>query len=106
MLSSFAWSDPQITLTSDASGGWGCGAYYGPEWFQRRWSGPTKEFNITVKELIPIVIAAALWGSQCVGSTVKACCDNAAVVAMINWGSSKDQEVMHLMRYLAFIAAR
>ena len=106
MLSSIAWSDPQITLTSDASGGWGCGAYCGLEWFQLRWSGPTKEFNITVKELIPIVIAAALWGSQWAGSTVKARCDNAAVVAIINRGSSKDQEVMHLMRCLAFIAAR
>ena len=48
----------------------------------------------------------ANWGSQWVGSMVKALCDNAAVVAIINRGSSKDQEVMHLMRCLAFIAAR
>ena len=33
-------------------------------------------------------------------------CDNAAVVAIINQRSSKDQECMHLMRCLPFIAAQ
>ena len=33
-------------------------------------------------------------------------CDNAAVVAIINSGSSKDAEVMHLVRCLAFVAAK
>lgn len=40
------------------------------------------------------------------GKTVLARCDNAAVVAIINSGSSKDVDVMHLMRYLAFVAAK
>ncbi len=32
-------------------------------------------------------------------------CDNAAVVAIINKGQSKDKEAMHLARCLAFIQA-
>ena len=30
---------PQITLTSDASGSWGCGAFAGSDWFQLKWAG-------------------------------------------------------------------
>ena len=33
-------------------------------------------------------------------------CDNAAVVAIISSGTSRDSEVMHLMRCLAFISAK
>ena len=106
MLSSVVRSDPQITLTSDASGGWGCGAYCGSDWFQLRWAGPTIELHITIKELIPIVVAAAVWGHRWVGMTVQVRCDNAGVVGIVNRGSSKDQEAMHLMRCLAFIAAK
>ena len=77
MLSSIVRSVPQVTLTSDASGGWGCGAYCGADWFQLQWAGPTADFHITIKELIPIVVAAALRGQQWVGTTVQARCDNA-----------------------------
>jgi len=52
------------------------------------------------------VIAAAIWGHFWRGKTVNALCDNAAVVSIINQGTSRDQEVMHLMRCLAFLAAK
>jgi len=61
---------------------------------------------ITVKEMVPIVIAAALWGSKWKGKTVRALCDNSAVVAIINQGSSRDQDIMHLRRCLAFLEAK
>ena len=97
---------PHSMITSDASGKWGCGAFCGSYWFQLCWTGPTAESHITVKELVPIVIAAAVWGNLWVGKTILARCDNAAVVAIINQGNSKDPECMHLMRCLAFIAAQ
>ncbi len=28
---------PQVVLTTDASGSWGCGAVCGPKWFQLDW---------------------------------------------------------------------
>ena len=99
-------ANPQITLTSDASGSWGCGAFAGSYWFQLKWAGHIASSHIAVKEMVPIVIAAAVWGPQWRGKTVRAQCDNAAVVTIINHGSSRDQDIMHLMRCLAFIAAK
>jgi len=53
-----------ITVMSDASGRWGCGAFWNSHWFQLAWSNTTctEEVNIATKELIPIEMAAAMWG--------------------------------------------
>ena len=61
----------EVTIVSDASSTWGCGAI----------------------KVLPIVLAAAVRGKEWVGKSVMAVCDNAAVVAS---GSSRDQKVMHL----------
>ena len=86
----------------------GMWAIYGPSWFQIRWAGlgSAMERSITVKELIPIVMAAAVWGAGWMGKSVLARCDNAAVVVMVNSRTSKEQEAMHLLRCLAFLEAR
>lgn len=97
---------PDISICSDASGSWGCGAYWGDSWFQHQWSPSTHSFNITIKELFPIVIAAATWGHQWVNKSVCCHCDNEAVVHIINNGTSRDPIVMSLMRCLHFIAAK
>ena len=62
--------------------------------------------HIAIKELTPIVLAAAVWGRGCSGKSVMAHCDNAAVVSVINIGSSKDPDLMHLMRCLTFIKVK
>ena len=95
-----------IILTSDASGSWGCGAYYGVHWLQYPWSPLTRDFNITAKELLPIVLAAAVWGRDWEHRSVLCRCDNEAVVHIINTGTSKDPIAMGLMRCLYFIAAK
>ena len=106
ILRAQAQEHPHVTITSDASGGWGCGAWWGHKWFQLRWSGSIRDAHITIKELVPIVLAAAVWGKDWQGQSVQARCDNSAVVAILNWGNSNDSEVMHLIRCLAFIKAR
>ena len=98
--------NPDVVITSDASGNCGCVAYCGDSWFQLQWDEMTKQRHITIKELIPIVLAAAIWGESWAGKSVRIRSDNAAVVAVINSGSSKDHEVMHLMRSLVFISAK
>ena len=85
---------PGAVLTSDAS------AYSGPHWFMLPWTGSIVDYHITVKELIPIVVAGAVWGSTWHGSTLLAQCDNMAVVHIVNHGSS------NLARCLAFITAK
>ncbi len=98
---------PQAVLTSDASGSWGCGAFTSSGcWFQLRFPESWDNVHITVKELLPIVLAAALWGHSWRGTTVCCKCDNAAVVAIVNSGRSKVDRVMHLMRCLSFLLAR
>ena len=93
-------------MTSDASGTWGCGAFISSgEWFQLAWPESWGRVHITVKELLPIIVGAAMWGHKWRGGTVRCRCDNAATVAIVNSGRSKVERVMHLMRSLFFIAA-
>ena len=55
---------PTTTLTSDASGGWGCGAYWEYKWFQLAWDETANvSSNIVVKDVTPVVTAAAMWGT-------------------------------------------
>ncbi len=95
------------TVTSDASGNWGCGAFTSRgEWFQLQWPESWREVHITVKELLPVVMALAVWGYQWSGQSVRCQCDDAAVVAIINTGTSKNKRAMHLMRSAFFFLAR
>ena len=98
--------NPDLVMTSDASGSWGCGAFFGKQWFMLQWPAGMESTHITTKELIPIVIGAAIWGRQWSEKVILCQSDNAAVVAIINSGVSGDAEVMHLIRCLVFIAAK
>jgi hypothetical protein len=62
--------------------------------------------NIATKELVPIIIAVALWGKACVGLVVRCRCDNEAVVAVLNKRTSRDHDLMHLLRCLTFFEAQ
>ena len=75
------------------------------DWFQLQWPDSWSSIHITVKELVPVVIACAVWGKKWQGKSIQCVCDNAAVVAIVNSGSSKDALVMHLMRCLFFFQA-
>ena len=96
----------KVTLTSDASGTWGCGAFANSQWFQVEWSNDFKAFPIHVKELIPIVIGAIIWGHDWSGEIVRFICDNQAVVEVVNRGYSRDSTLMQLMCSLFFVAAK
>ena len=96
----------EASVTSDASGGWGCGAFSSAgEWFQLQWPPSWGKLHITIKELLPVVVSIALWGSSWRGKRVRCRSDNAAVVAILNSGSSKDERVMHLLRSLFLFLA-
>ena len=61
MLHKLQRQNPQVVIVSDASGSWGCGAFWVTRWFQLQWPAAVSGYHITVKELIPIVLAAAVW---------------------------------------------
>ena len=97
MMSRYTPASYGATVTSDASGSWGCGAYSSSgEWFQFEWPPFWLDRHITIKELLPIVLGVAIWGSHWTGLSVRCCCDNAAVVAIII-RDDQDERAMHLM---------
>ena len=83
---------PSIEIWSDASGGWGCGAWWGCNWFQVQWNDwPVfSNASIAAKELLLIIVAVAVWGPQWVGSSVLCHCDNEGVVTAVKGGYCKD----------------
>ena len=55
-------SQPQVSIESDVSGAWGCTAIWNSHLFQIQWPEIWQASNITAKELLLIVVAAATWG--------------------------------------------
>ncbi len=96
---------PSIHLFSDASGTWGCGAYWNTKWLQLPWPQDWLQDNIATKELVPIVAAVALWGQYWHNSAIRCHCDNMAIVSAINSGRAKYQPVNRLLRCLFFFTA-
>ena len=97
---------PSIHVFSDASGSFGCGAFATPMgWFQLQWPPSWDADDITVKELLPIVVAAAIWGQAWMGQLVLFHCDNMAVVEMVKHGTGRSAAITHLLRCLFFYRA-
>ena len=97
---------PDFQVSSDAAGGFGFGAFFRGHWFSDAWSAAQLPLSIAHKELFPVVVAAAAWGSQWVSRRVEFCTDNQTVVAVLSSGTSKDPHLMVLLRYLSLLAAR
>ena len=97
-------SNSGIELFTDASGGIGCGAWCGNQWLQYKWpqTGSFGDLPITQKEVLPVVLACAVWGEQWSGQTVQAYYDNEAAVSVLNSGYSRDSQIMHLLRCLFY----
>ena len=69
---------------------------------QLEWPQDLQDWAIAVKELIPIVVAAMVWGKRWAGQSIQVHCDNQAVV---NSGYCKDPIMMQLICCLFFISA-
>ncbi len=96
---------PDLHVWSDASGSWGCAAIWYPHWFQVSWdlAHSFSRASIAAKELLPILLAACVWGAHWKGLTVQCNCDNQAVVSILNSGSAKDSHLAHMLRCLFFL---
>ncbi len=95
-----------IHVYSDASGSYGCGAYNASaEWIQVQRPVSWQKVDISAKEMVPIVLAAAIWGREWHRHHVVFYSDNAAVAAVIQQRSARDPLLLHLLRCLNFYAA-
>ena len=94
-----------ICIQTDASGSWGCGAYFNGKWFRWEWPSAWLPSTIMAKETVPVVSSCAVWGPDLSRKSVCFQCDNSSVVAALSKGSAKEQTVMHLLRCLWFFVA-
>ena len=97
--------NPHIVFSTDVSGSWGCGAIWQTRWIQCPWLDVWESKSIALKELLPIVIACAVWGPSWAHQQVQVMCDNMSVVDIVRSKTSKDKDIMHLLRCLHFFAA-
>jgi len=90
---SIGFSTTHIYLRS-----WGCGAWFKNNWFSLPWVHVYSLLHITVKEMVPIILAALTWSHYWRGGQVMMYCDNSAVVTINK--SNKEKFVMHMLRTL------
>lgn len=71
-------SEPDEEVWSDASGSWGCGAWWREEWFQSKWDIALRESlargdgdSIVEREMVTVVVAAAIWGPRWQGRLIR-----------------------------------
>ena len=76
----------------------GYGAFMENEWFNGRWSPLQLPLLITYKELFPVVLAAQVWGPRWSCRRILFHVNNEAVVHILNSRTSKDPNIMHLLR--------
>ena len=74
---------PHHHLFTDASGSWGCAGWCMPLWFQFPCPDSLTLPSIALKELLPVVVSAAIWSHFWSGSFVLCHSDNTAVVAQV-----------------------
>ena len=91
-------------MSSGTAGALDYSAISGHEWFE--WSIAQQPLSIAYKKLFPEVVAATLWGQRWATKWVVIWSDNMAVVSVLRSGTSKDPNVMLLLRCLALLAAR
>ena len=94
-----------FVIQTDASGTWGCGAFFNKSWFQWQWPSNWASVSIMAKELVPILLSCIVWGPVLAKYRALFQCDNLSLVAAICKGSSEDKVVMHLLRCLWFFIA-
>ena len=83
----------------------GYGAFMDNEWFSGRWSPLQLPLLIAYKELFPVVLAAHVWGPRWSRRRILFPVDNEAVVHIFNSRTSRDPDIMRLLRTLLDVAA-
>ena len=86
---------------SNASGTIGFCGYHKEEWFQGKWGEfLNQEPSIEYQELYGVATSILLWADQYKNKRISLYCDNQAIVAMINNGSSSCMNCMKLIRII------
>ena len=99
-----AWeTSNSLSLATDSSK-LGFGAVFGSAWFYGQWPPAWSHRNITLLELYPIVASLRTWANALRNKRILFFTDNLALVHIINQTSSRDPDIMVLVRRLVLIA--
>ena len=83
-----------------------CGAFVQAlGWFSLQWPDSWHGAGISAMELVPVVLAAALWGKLWSGCHVCFYSDNTGVVGILSSCIARTPTQMHLLRCFSFFAA-
>ena len=105
-ISYFPPPEAAFEFALDVSSAWGCSAWLRNLWFHMCWSTTSALLIIAIKELIPIIAVAVIWGPMWRrGQQVCCHCDNMAVVQVLNTCTAQDSQLMHMLRCFHFIEA-
>lgn len=103
MLPSVWETSATLALATDSSGV-GFGAVLGDSWFYGTWPPSWQGLNITFLELYPIVASLGVWASSLTNRRILFFTDNLALVHIINKTTSRDPQIMVLVRHLVALA--
>ncbi len=98
-----------LDLFTDASGTYGCGAYYQGSWFHYAWQPHQRlsdQVSIQWQELFAIVSAAMTWGHLWSSKRIRLFCDNMAIVHAWQNKSARHPRILSLLRRLLMTAAQ
>jgi hypothetical protein len=95
---------PDLSARSDASGSIGFGLICGTKWTAGTWTKQQKALNIAVLELVPLVVAAKLWGGEWTRRRILFQTDNDAIVKCAKSWLPKDDHLTKLFKELAKLA--
>ena len=99
-------SSDRLELFTDASEKIDYGAVFGSSWFYGVWNEEWLNYNITVKEFYPIILAVELWGEKMASKAICFHCDNEALVYVINNLASHEPHFLKLLRKLIFLSLK
>ena len=84
----------------------GYGGTYRNQYFRGRFPPSWDKHNIAVLEMLAVMVALKIWGTQLQGHYFWIHVDNEAVASVLNTGASRDSQLQDVLREIALIAAR
>ena len=97
-------SNAQLQMFSDASD-IAIAAYFNGEWCYRVLEPHHKVMSINWRELFALVTAVDTFGRHLAGKRLKIYCDNQSVCYILKSGTSKNADIMTLVRLLFYLCA-
>lgn len=101
------WATPdilQLYTDNAGSGHLGCGCFYQGQWVQVSWPPPWSNTlilrDITLLELVPIVLVFMVWGLRLQNKKVILHVDNISLVHILNKQSAKSPKIIVFIKSL------